>query len=77
MTILQPFLQPEIMEVKPKQQLPAEETNCFLAVCASSEVQSVLEGVSRTKLVFKQIRHEMAAEGHDWSLEKMINKLKK
>lgn len=65
------------MELKPKHQWSVEETNCFLAIWASSEVQHKLEGATRTKPVFKYIQLHMAAAGYDRSVDQIINKLKK
>ncbi len=65
------------MDAKSKQQWSEEETQCFLALWSSSEVQNKLEGASRTKPVFEKIQQEMAAAVYDQSVEQLINKLKK
>lgn len=63
--------------LKLKQQWSEEETSCFLALWSSAEVQSKLDGASRTKPVLQQIQREMATAGFDRSVEQISNKLKK
>ncbi len=62
---------------KSRQQWSEEETQCFLALWSSSEVQNKLEGASWTQPVFEKIQREMAAATYDQSVEQLINKLKK
>uniref|UniRef100_A0A672YL60 Myb/SANT-like DNA-binding domain-containing protein n=1 Tax=Sphaeramia orbicularis TaxID=375764 RepID=A0A672YL60_9TELE len=56
------------MEAKNKQQWSEEETQCFLALWASSEVQDKL---------LEKIQSEMAAAGYERSLEQLLTKQKK
>ena len=43
----------------------------------SIDVQSKLDGATRTKPVFEGIQREMAAAGYDRTLDQIYNKLKK
>ena len=65
------------MDTKSKQQWTEEETQCFLALWSSDEVQNKFEGASRTKPIFVRIQREMAAAGYNRSIEQLANKLKK
>ncbi|XP_029988446.1 uncharacterized protein LOC115418192 [Sphaeramia orbicularis] len=65
------------MKVKNKQHWTEEETQCFVALWTSSEVQDKLEGATRTKPVFEQIQRAMTAAGYDRTLAQLVNKLKK
>jgi len=57
-----------------KQQWSVEETTCLLAIWSTDEVQANLEGATRTKPVFDQIQKELAAAGHQRTLQ-ISNKL--
>ena len=61
---------------KSKQQWSDKETQCFLALWSSSEVQAKLEGACRTKPVFENIQKGMAEAGYDRTVVQLINKLK-
>ena len=65
------------MDPKTKQQWTEEETQCFLALWSSDEVQNKFEGDSRTKPIFAKIQREMAAAGYERSIKQLVNKLKK
>ncbi|CAK6978286.1 uncharacterized protein LOC114468223 [Scomber scombrus] len=62
---------------KTKQQWSEEETQCFLVLWSSAEVQTKLDGACRTKPVFENIKQGMAEAGYQRSVDQLINKLKK
>lgn len=64
------------MDVK-KQQWSVDETECLLALWSSAEIQSKLDGATRTKPVFRELQREMAAAGYGRTIEQISNKLKK
>lgn len=65
------------MDVRSKQQWAIEETSCLVALSSSIDIQNKPEGASKTKHVFEQIQHEMAAEGYDTNIKQINNKQKK
>lgn len=64
------------MDTKSKQ-WSEEETQCFLALWSSAEVQAKLESASRTKPVFQGIQTQMEAHGYSRTVDQLLNKLKK
>ncbi|CAK6971296.1 Zinc finger and SCAN domain-containing protein 20 [Scomber scombrus] len=62
---------------KTKQQWSEEETQCFLVLWSSAEVQTKLDGACRTKPVFQNIQQGMVEAGYQRSVDQLINKLKK
>ncbi|XP_028310787.1 uncharacterized protein LOC114468223 [Gouania willdenowi] len=65
------------MAAKHKQQWSDEETQCFLALWSSEEVQGKLDGATRVKPVFQELQREMSTAGYERSVDQLINKLKK
>ncbi|XP_059181790.1 uncharacterized protein LOC131960563 [Centropristis striata] len=64
------------MDAKSKQ-WSVEETNCFLAIWSSAEIQEQFEGATRTKAIFQKMQMEMCAAGYFRTTDQIINKLKK
>uniref|UniRef100_A0A1A7Z2Q0 Wu:fc32g12 n=1 Tax=Iconisemion striatum TaxID=60296 RepID=A0A1A7Z2Q0_9TELE len=53
-----------------------EETQCFLALWSSSDVQKKFEGATQTQLMFEYLQREMSAAGYHKSVDQLTNKLK-
>ncbi|KAF7219862.1 zinc finger and SCAN domain-containing protein 20 [Nothobranchius furzeri] len=53
-----------------------EETQCFLALWSSSDVQKKFEGATQTKLMFEYLQREMSVAGYHKSVDQLTNKLK-
>uniref|UniRef100_A0A3B5AY44 Myb/SANT-like DNA-binding domain-containing protein n=1 Tax=Stegastes partitus TaxID=144197 RepID=A0A3B5AY44_9TELE len=54
-----------------------EDTQCFLALWSSAEVQAKFQGAFRTRRIFQYIQRDIAAVNYKLNLEQLLNKMQK
>ncbi|XP_041850745.1 uncharacterized protein LOC121645983 isoform X2 [Melanotaenia boesemani] len=65
------------MDCKIRQNWSEKETQCFLELWSSAEIQNKWDGATRTKHIFVELQRKMSAAGYERSLDQLVNKLKK